>query len=196
DLIHYAIDLLNKNRFTVDDLAKKLGHVVGIIGLGNVSVDLSRRLIRAGKEVHIIYRRTLAESPASRREIMEAVHEGVAIHELFGPIAFRRKETKRMLDCQRTCVIRDAETGRNRVEALEGENVAFELDDLVFATGQISSGEVFDGSSIKLFRGEKDYLTSYPHVFVGGDFVNKEKRIVDAMVSGQTVATLIRNRIV
>lgn len=191
--VYYAIDLLNKNRYSKEELKNLLGQKVGIIGLGNVSVDISRTLRRLGKEVHIIYRRTLAESPATRKEIKEAVDDGAIIHELLGPLSFRRNNQVKVLECEKTCLITDPLSSRSKVQAIEGEYEFFELDDLVFATGQKSSYEAFKNSSIRLVKGEHDYLTNYKHVYVGGDIVNKEKRIVDAMVSGQTVASLIHN---
>ncbi len=192
--VYYAIDLLNRTKYNLDDLKNLLGKKVGIVGLGNVSVDIARTLIRADKEVHIIYRRTLAESPATRKEIMEAVNDGAIIHELFGPVSFSRNHETKVLDCEKTCLIKEPDSNRSRVGIVQGENVQFELDDLVFATGQKSSYQVFRNSKVKLIKGEKDYLTNFDHIYVGGDLVNKEKRIVDAMVSGQTVASLIHDR--
>jgi len=193
--IYYAIDLLNRDLYSIADLSKLLGKTVGIVGLGNVSVDIARTLIRAGKEVHIIYRRTLKESPASPSEIMEAVNEGAFVHELFGPVSFTKGSTKKILDCDKTCLVRDPDSNRSRVEILQGESQQFELDDLVFATGQKSSFQVFKDSKVVLLKGNADYLTNFENVFVGGDLVNKEKRIVDAMVSGETVAKIIKERI-
>ncbi|MDD3122284.1 MAG: FAD-dependent oxidoreductase [Candidatus Izemoplasmatales bacterium] len=189
--IHYAIDLLNRNLYNPNDLEEMLGKTIGIVGLGNVSVDIARTLIRLDKEVHIIYRRTLEEAPASPSEIMEAVNEGVYIHELFGPVNFKKGQSSKVLDCDRTCLIKDPDSSRSKVEVLKDQSVAFNLDDLIFATGQKSSYQVFRDSKVHLVKGKEDYLTNYPSIFVGGDLVNKEKRIVDAMVSGQTVAKLI-----
>ncbi|MBN2504137.1 MAG: FAD-dependent oxidoreductase [Bacilli bacterium] len=189
--VHYAIDLLNHHWYSDKDLSDLLGSKVGIVGLGNVAIDISRVLAHLGKEVHIIYRRTMDVAPASHKEISEAIADGVLVHELLGPVAFRRTRDKKILDCEKNCIIKDPAAPRGRIEALPGETVAFELDDLVFATGQKSSDLVLKGSNVRLTPENGCCTTSNPKVFVGGDRVNKDKRIVDAMVSGIEVANKI-----
>ncbi len=192
--VHYAIDLLQKKRYTKADLKALLGNRVGIIGLGNVAIDIARVLAKIGKEVHIIYRRTMDEAPASYREIAEALEDGVVVHELLGPISFRKSESHKVLQCEKTCLIKDPSEPRGRIEIVPGEFQEFLLDDLVFAVGQKSSDLVFKGSSIRLNPTRGCCFTNNEKVFVGGDRVNKDKRIVDAMVSGTEVAVKIWSR--
>ena len=62
------------------------GRKVGIIGGGNVAIDVARSAVRLGaEEVSIIYRRTRAEMPAWEEEILAAEAEGVAITYLSAP---------------------------------------------------------------------------------------------------------------
>ncbi len=192
--IHYAIDLLQKKRYTKAQLKAMLGKKIGIIGLGNVAIDISRVLAKLGKEVHIIYRRTMDEAPASFREIAEALDDGVTVHELLGPISFRKSESHKILQCEKTCLIKDPLDPRGRIEIVPGAYEEFLLDDLVFAVGQKSSDLVFKGSSVRLTPEKGCCYTNNTKVFVGGDRVNKDKRIVDAMVSGIEVANKIWNR--
>lgn len=192
--IYYAIDLLQKKRYSLAVLDKMTGKKVGIIGLGNVAIDISRVLLKLNKEVHIIYRRTLDEAPASRKEIMEAVEEGAVIHELFGPTRFRRLESQKVLDCDKTCLIKDPESQRSKVEVIPGIQEQFVLDDIIFATGQMPSDLALKGSQIRLQAESGSFLTTHPKVFVGGDRVTKNKRIVDAMVSGIEVAKWIHSQ--
>lgn len=193
--VHYAIDLLNKTKYTKKDLQTSLGQVIGIIGLGNVSTDIARTLLRAGKEVHILYRRTLKESPATKVEIKEVLEDGAVIHELLGPLSYKYEGDKKVLTCEKTRLISIPNSTRSKVEVIPDETEKFILDDLVFATGQVSSFEVFGKSDVKILNKDLDCLTNYPNVYVGGDIVNKEKRIVDAMVSGQMVASIIYNKL-
>ncbi|MBN2809247.1 MAG: FAD-dependent oxidoreductase [Deltaproteobacteria bacterium] len=51
-----------------------------VVGGGNAALDTARSLRRLGKEVEIIYRRTLAEMPAYAAEIKQALAEGLVIH--------------------------------------------------------------------------------------------------------------------
>ena len=193
--IHYAIELLQKKRYSLSELKRLLGPTVGVVGLGNVAIDIARVLARLGKEVHIIYRRTLEEAPASHKEIADAVADGVQVHELLGPIAFRKLADRKILDCEKTCVIKDASHPRGRIEVIPGANQEFILDDLVFAIGQKSSDIVFRGSKVKLNPDKGCCYTNHPNVYVGGDRVNKDKRIIDAMVSGIEVAAKIRREL-
>ena len=191
--IYYAIDLLNRELYQEDFFRTKLGNQIGIIGLGNVAIDMARTLVRYDKEVHVIYRRTLDEAPASKKEIMDAIDEGVIVHELFGPVSFKKQNQVKILDCDKTCLIKDETSNRSIVKVVEGEKGQFVLDDLIFATGQISSQIAFKGSDITYKKGS--FLTNYANIFVGGDLITKDKRIVDAMVTGLEVATYIKENL-
>lgn len=52
-----------------------------IIGGGNTAVDVARSLIRLGKEVQILYRRTRNKMPAFEEEINQALEEGIPLME-------------------------------------------------------------------------------------------------------------------
>ena len=189
--VYYAQDLLNSNIYSKSDLKDLLGHQVYIVGLGNVAVDMARTLIRLGKEVHIIYRRTIDDAPAGKHEIETAVEEGLVIHELMGPVSFYLKENTKFLDCEGTCLIKSPDGGRNLVQPLPNSETSFHIDDLIFATGQKTNELLFHESGVTLKPEISPYATNYHHVFVGGDRINKNKRIVDAMVTGLAVAQYI-----
>ncbi len=192
--VYYAQDLLNSNIYSRTDLNKILGETVFIVGLGNVAIDMARTLRRVGKNVHIVYRRTIDDAPAGKSEIMAAVEEGVVIHELMGPVSFYLKNGLKYLDCEGTCLVRSPEGGRAQVERLPNSETSFHIDDLIFATGQKTSEVLFHDSDVILRPDLSPYATNYPHVFVGGDRINKNKRIVDAMVTGLAVADIIEER--
>ncbi|MCK7488469.1 MAG: FAD-dependent oxidoreductase [Bacillus subtilis] len=188
---YYAVDLLDVHKYTPEQLAKMLGQECAIVGLGNVAVDMARTLVRLGKTVTILYRRTIDEAPAGKHEIMEAVNEGVVIKELLGPVRFYKSGQANYLDCEQNCLIRDAQTARSIISAIPDSQVRFEIDDLIFATGQASSDLLFRGTDVVIDASKSIYHTNHPHVFVGGDRANRHKRIVDAMVSGLEVANWI-----
>jgi NADPH-dependent glutamate synthase beta subunit-like oxidoreductase len=48
---------------------------VGVIGGGNVAIDVARSLLRLGASPVIIYRRTQAEMPALKDEVEKAIEE-------------------------------------------------------------------------------------------------------------------------
>ncbi|MFO7637472.1 MAG: NADH-quinone oxidoreductase subunit NuoF, partial [Clostridia bacterium] len=56
---------------------------VGVIGGGSTAFDAARVALRLGaEEVHVFYRRDIEDMPADRREIEEAMEEGIRIHTL------------------------------------------------------------------------------------------------------------------
>lgn len=187
----YAVDLLDKHRYTPEQLSVMLGKDVAIVGLGNVAVDMARTLIRLGKQVTILYRRTIDEAPAGKKDIMEAVEEGAIIKELLGPIRFYQSGAAKVLDCEVNCLIREPGSERSKIEVVPDSLVRFEIDDLIFATGQASTDHLFRGTDLVMDTALSPYHTNHPRVFVGGDRVNRHKRIVDAMVSGLEVAKWI-----
>ena len=52
-----------------------------VVGGGNAALDTARSLLRLGKKVEILYRRTIAEMPAYEEEKKQALDEGLVIHE-------------------------------------------------------------------------------------------------------------------
>jgi NADPH-dependent glutamate synthase beta subunit-like oxidoreductase len=189
--VYYAHDLLNRSRYSPAQIAEKIGKNVVIIGLGNVAIDMARVLIRLHKTVTIVYRRTQAEAPAGKKEVAEALKEGIRILDLSLPTRWISENGTRRLLCVKTKVITN-ELNQACVVNCEGEEFSLDTDDLIFATGQKSSDDVFNGTDIRLKSGSSPYATSNPKVFVGGDRINHHKRIVDAMVSGIEVASLIK----
>jgi len=189
--VFYAQDLLNKYLYSKDDLISLLGKNVYIVGLGNVAIDMARTLRRLHKTVHIIYRRTIDDAPAGKSEIQAAIEEGVVIHELLGPVSFKLKGNDKVLDCEGTCLIKSPTGGRDIVQKVPNSETSFMIDDLIFATGQKTSEVLFHDSGVVQTPEISPFATNYSHIFVGGDRVNKNKRIVDAMVTGITVAKQI-----
>lgn len=57
------------------------GEIFAIVGGGNVAVDVARSLLRLGKKVEIIYRRTYEEMPSYRDEKEEMRKEGIRLRE-------------------------------------------------------------------------------------------------------------------
>ena len=53
------------------------GKKVAVVGGGNVAMDAARTALRLGAEVHIVYRRSEEELPASVEEVHHAKEEGV-----------------------------------------------------------------------------------------------------------------------
>ncbi|MFA5006803.1 MAG: FAD-dependent oxidoreductase [Candidatus Izemoplasmatales bacterium] len=188
--VHYAIDLLNRVVHSPADLGRLLGRRVAVVGLGSVACDTARTLAQLGRTVTVVYRRTLAEAPASPKEIAETLAEGVTIEVLLNPTSYQDG----ILHCERTELVHDAASPRGRIRTVPGSDVPIACDSVVFAIGQASSDALFEGTGIRLAPEVSPYATTDPKVFVGGDRVIREKRIVDAMVSGIEAAAEIERK--
>ena len=65
----------------------KIGKNVVVVGGGNTAIDVSRTAVRMGAEnVTIVYRRREGDMPAERREVIEALEEGVQLQTLVSPV--------------------------------------------------------------------------------------------------------------
>lgn len=57
-----------------------------VIGGGNVAMDVARVLKKFNNDVTIVYRRNFKNAPASQKEIINAINEGVKFEECYAPI--------------------------------------------------------------------------------------------------------------
>lgn len=64
-----------------DDLNIK-NKKIGVLGCGNVAIDVARSLKKLGNDISIIYRRTLENAPATKHELHDAKIDGIDFKEL------------------------------------------------------------------------------------------------------------------
>ena len=144
-----------------------------VIGGGNVAVDAARSLCRLGKEVQIIYRRTLAEMPAYDDEKKQALEEGVSLRQQQLVTGVSAADGRLQLTLSK------AVAGHGS-EIKAGEVVAqLKVDGLVVAIGQ----QVKD-----------DFGLNHERLLRGGDLVSGPATVVEAMASGQAAAKTILSR--
>ncbi len=176
------------------------GKVVSVIGGGNVAIDVARSALRLGaKEVHIFYRRTRAEMPASPEEVEDALEEGVRIHFLASPKRVIAEGGKvKAVEFSRMGLGEPDETGRRRPFPLPDAEFTFETDVVVRAIGQRPSrmpeleemGLSVDRRGVVKVdpvTGE----TSLKGVFAGGDLVLGPATAIEAIAWGRRVAESI-----
>ena len=160
-LIIEGLDLLRR----INREEKIEARSFAIIGGGNAAVDAARSLIRLGKKVDIIYRRSFAEMPAYEEEKCQALEEGVNLHERF--VVSRAKEENGRL----RIVCAQAKTHEGRIVA-GVEAKSLDADRLVVAAGQAAHMRVPD----------------HERVFCGGDLLLGPATVVQAMASGRQAA--------
>ncbi|MCJ7785418.1 MAG: FAD-dependent oxidoreductase, partial [Desulfobacterales bacterium] len=114
------------------------GHV-GVVGGGNVAIDVARSALRVGAEkVLIVYRRTKEEMPAYTHEVEDAVDEGVEILFLTNPQRVISDSDKIKVECVKMKLGEADESGRRRPIPIKGSEFILELDRLIIAIGQQS----------------------------------------------------------
>ncbi|MBW1715255.1 MAG: FAD-dependent oxidoreductase [Deltaproteobacteria bacterium] len=149
-----------------------LGEKIAVVGGGNTALDVSRVLTRLGKEVMIVYRRTLDEAPAFEDEVREALEEQIQILQ-------KRLITgiEALDDGTLKIEIQGVSKKEGRIIP-NGEKVYRTVDSVVAAVGQVAE--------IAMEHDEK--------IIFGGDFETGEGTVVQAIASGKRAAlTVLRN---
>jgi len=182
--VYYAIDYLKSPE------AYRLGKNVAVVGAGNVALDAARMAIRdiePGGTVMIINSLPEEEMAGNRREIAEAVDEGVRFIHLQQTIKLEEDGVK--------CVavqVKESEQGRVYEEDFTRVR-KIPADSILVAIGQGPQGAVTADSSVsKTHRGlvdaDENGYTSSKGVFAAGDIVTGPKTVVEAVAFAKKVA--------
>ncbi len=178
----------------------EVGKKVGIIGGGNVAIDVARCAVRLGAEsVSIIYRRTRKEMPAWEEEIRAAEKEGVEITYLSAPQEVLTEGGKVTgIRCIRMELGEPDSSGRRRPVPIPKSEYEIDIDQLIPAIGQtpdISSIEnVADLKFTRWGTVEVDsttYATDREGVFAGGDLQTGPWVAIGAIAAGREAAESI-----
>lgn len=114
-----------------------VGQRVMVVGGGNTAMDVSRALLRLGKDVRVMYRRTRNEMPAIAEEIDELIDEGIEIDFLATPVEVQhRNGSVTGVKCIRMKLGKPDDSGRRRPEPIEGSDFEVEVDTIVTAIGE------------------------------------------------------------
>lgn len=193
---------------SVNDTPIMKGGKVIVSGGGNVAMDAARTALRLGAEVHIVYRRSMAELPARKEEVEHAEEEGIQfdiltdIKEILG---FKNPDDPRDerngfvtgVRCVKTQLGEPDEKGRRRPVEIPGSDFVLEADTVVIAIGTSPNPLIKDttpGLEINSHGGiivNEDGLTSRKGIYAGGDAVTGAATVISAMGAGKTAAAAI-----
>jgi NADPH-dependent glutamate synthase beta subunit-like oxidoreductase/CO/xanthine dehydrogenase FAD-binding subunit len=191
NLLGSGIEFLRKSNLGSKDLP---GKKVGVIGGGNVAVDVARTLLRMGAEPVIIYRRTLAEMPALKDEVQKAVEEKIKIEFLTLPLEAAAMNDKIALKCTRMELGAPDESGRPRPVPVAGSEFTLELDAVLKAIGEGPDTSVLPAGFLdekgRLKINEADGSLGQK-LFAAGDFVSGPSTVVEAIAAGRKAAESI-----
>lgn len=185
--VYYAIDYLKS------PAAYRLGKNVVVVGAGNVALDAARiavRNIELGGVVTIINSLTEESMTGNKREIEEAVEEGIQFVHL--------QQTFKLEENCVKCVAVTAEKTENGTVYEEDFTRVTEIpaDSIIVAIGQGPQGAVIKDSNVSktqrgLVEADESGHTSSRGVFAAGDIVTGPKTVVEAVAFAKKVAVEI-----
>ncbi|MFW6189061.1 MAG: NADPH-dependent glutamate synthase [Planctomycetota bacterium] len=184
----YATPVLVRNR-------------VAVLGGGNVAMDSARVALRLGaKDVRIVYRRSVKESPARGAELEHARQEGVRFMWLNNAVEVLGGDEGwvRGLKCVKMELGEPGEDGRRRPLPIEGSEFEFETDLVIVAYGNRPHPLVPKTTpDLKVTRwgtidaDEVTGETSKDGVWAGGDIVTGAATVIQAMGAGKRAVASI-----
>ena len=166
-----------------------------VIGGGNVAMDAVRSLKRLGIDAHIMYRRSMDEMPARKREVEHAMEEGIIFDTLQNPKKIITDELNNVIGMEVVDMeLSDIVDGRRSV--IENNNFVhfIECDMVVMALGTSPNSKVFKDDLELDDKGliiVDDTLTSIDGVYAGGDITTGSATVILAMEAGKRAAKKI-----
>lgn len=178
-----ALPLLAQYNENPDAFAYGKGKHLVVMGGGNVAMDISRTLKRAGAQVTLIYRRDEASMPAQKVEIEEAKADGVAFMPLTNIADYRIEDGNlKGLSLVKMRLGEKDESGRPSFHTIEGSEFDFPCDGFVMAIGEKSDlSALYDPESLGLEN----------RILALGDCKYGAKNIASAIADGRDVAKQI-----
>ncbi|HJM74735.1 MAG TPA: NAD(P)-dependent oxidoreductase [Dehalococcoidia bacterium] len=204
--VYMATDFLVQGNLEERQLPEHLQHTphvgddVVVIGGGDTSMDCVRTAIRLGaKNVTCAYRRTEAEMLGRAEERTHAVEEGVNFEYLAGPVCFIG-DADGVLEAVELVRMELGEpdvSGRRRPVPIEGSEFTLPASSAIIAIGYNADADFMSETDLATDRwdlvrvNEQTHQTNVPHIFAGGDAVNRADLVVTAIADGKRAATWI-----
>jgi glutamate synthase (NADPH/NADH) small chain len=173
---------------------------VAVLGGGNVAMDAARTAMRLGAdEVHLVYRRSDAEMPARREEILHAQEEGIQFHYLTNAKRILGNELGLVtgMECVRYELGEPDASGRRRPVLIPGSEYMMEVDTVLVAIGNSSNPLIKQTTPALEFNkwgniiANDDGKTSMDRIYAGGDIVLGAATVILAMGQGRKAAAAI-----
>ena len=197
----YLIGTVNQElQLEMDDMPyiSMEGENVLVLGGGDTAMDCVRTAVRQqAKSVTCVYRRDLGNMPGSRREVKNAMEEGVQFLFNRQPLGIEGENGASGVRMVETRLGVADERGRLMPEPVPGSETVLPADRVVIAFGfRASPADWFsenridvDGQGLVTTRSEPfPYQTANPKVFAGGDMVRGADLVVTAVFEGRGAA--------
>lgn len=177
--------------------AARLGHESQTGGDLEIALDVARTAVRLGstEEVHCLVVESRDEMVADSFEIVEAMEEGVTIHNHVSPKRiFGDGVTAHSMETMDVSSAFDKH-GRFNPKIISGSEKIWEFDSVIIAIGQFGELDwINENDGIELTpRGSlvvdsKTMATTAEGVYAGGDIAFGPRLVINAVADGQTAA--------
>jgi NADPH-dependent glutamate synthase beta subunit-like oxidoreductase len=164
-----------------------------VVGGGDTAIDAARICKRLGANVTVLYRRTLAEMPAIKEEVDEAIAEGITIEFLAAPAGFIKDDrgyVKAMKVIRMELGEPDA-SGRRRPVPIEGSEYEIPASAIISAVSQQPDFTGFEAlievPGRDWIKVDEDGRTAEDKIWGGGDVTNLAL-VTDAVGHGRRAA--------
>ena len=190
--VHHSRKLLRNIKAGI---GSNVGNRVGIIGGGNVAVEVAAalKMENPDRDVEVVYRRGIKELKAFKKEIDEAIDVGVTFQFLAMPKEIEGDNSVRGLLVTRARLGASDESGRRHPEPIPNSDFVIPLTDVVIAIGQ-KAADFFpeiNKNRKGLIKVDENLMTSLKGVFAGGDIVRGASTVVESVADGKKAARSI-----
>ena len=178
----------------------KKANSVAVVGGGNVAMDAARCAKRMGAEhVYVIYRRSEAEMPARKEEILHAKEEEIEFMLLSNPLRIISDENGCVsgIECIKMQLGEPDASGRRSPQKVPNSEFVLNVDSVIMALGT-TPNPLIRKTTVGLEANKRGCLivdenmkTSKQGVYAGGDAVTGAATVILAMGAGKTAATAI-----
>ena len=193
--IYHGLDFLRDVNLGKD---VKVSGTVAVIGGGNTAIDAARTASRLGAdEVLIMYRRQIDDMPAERREVEEALEEGIKIITMAAPLRFTGEDCVDGIECLKMELKDFDSSGRRKPKIIPDTEFVTKVDLVIPAVSQYSDLPFINKDEAGVtewgtFITDRDtMMTKMKGVFAGGDVVRGPDTVITAIADGKNCARSI-----
>jgi len=196
----FRTNLMKAYKFPEYDTPIVCGNAIGVIGAGNVAMDVARCALRLGaKNVYILYRRTKKESPARAEELQHALEEGVEFMELVNPkrAIGDKNGWVTAIEMFRMRLGEPDKSGRPRPIKIEGSEFIMKLDTIVESLGTkpnrlfLDMTPELETTKWGTIKVDADLMTNINGITAGGDAIRGNATVILALGDGRKAAKSI-----
>lgn len=175
------------------------GKIVIVNGAGNVAIDVARTIKKQGaKKVIIVYRRGKEQIPAEKKEVEEAIKEGIEflLQNNIKRIIGNEKNEVSKVELIKTKLVPKEGDARLSPVNIEGSEYEIDADFVIMAAGS-HADEISQRLDLKLGKSGKIKVdefgkTSNPKIYAVGDIAGNKQTVAWAARSGRDAAENIK----